>query len=264
MSESTYIHPSSDDETARLERQALLYGGVEFLEPFLAESPSKVLDVGCGSGHFTRHVARCVPEAEVVGLDMDPSRLEFARGQEGAGNVRYERGDVGTLPFEDDAFDLVYTRFVLVHFDDPRQALCEMIRVTRPGGRIVAFDMIHSGVWFSPAKTALTTVIDEAMAWLREQGAEPDQGLHLPVLMNEIGLEDVGFDTRAHTAMSPDPRFDAHCDNWLSTAEGLSAILEPRIGREIIEAAKKELAPSDERQLVIETTVLAHGTKPSI
>jgi SAM-dependent methyltransferase len=75
-----YVFPSTDAEAQRLELQgSKLYGGVSFLEPFLSHNLRDVLDVGCGSGFFTRHVGDSLPSASVAGLDIDESRSELER-----------------------------------------------------------------------------------------------------------------------------------------------------------------------------------------
>ena len=82
MSESEFnpryvIH--SDEEPLRLERQARMYGTADDLR-FLAPGPSdRVLDAGCGSGSMTRAIARAQPNGTAVGLDREPTYIDFAR-----------------------------------------------------------------------------------------------------------------------------------------------------------------------------------------
>ena len=59
-------------------------------------------------------------------------------------NLQFVRGAVTNLPFTDAAFTLVFTRFALHHLTDPRPALAEMLRVCRPGGRVVVMDLAAS------------------------------------------------------------------------------------------------------------------------
>ncbi|MCP4602815.1 MAG: methyltransferase domain-containing protein [Proteobacteria bacterium] len=256
-----YVLPSSDAETRRLEEQALLYGGVGFLDPLLAEKPREILDIGCGTGHFTRHVAERIPAAMVVGLDIDESRISFARSQSNAPNLKYEKGDLGVLPFEKGRFDLVYSRFVLVHDRDPLKALKEMTRVTSPGGRVAAYDMVHDGIWFSPPKPAFAKLLDTTMNIMRERGAEPNQGLHLPVGMKRAGLEDVQVQVVPHFAMSTDPIFKSYQENWLATVSGLEETLGSSYDKGLIEAAQQELTTRGDEEFLVEITVLAHGKK---
>jgi SAM-dependent methyltransferase len=262
---SEYIFPSTDDEARRLEGQARLYGGVGFLAPFFAAQPRAVLDVGCGSGHFTRHAAARCPTAEVIGLDLDASRIAFARAQPGAGQLCFEHGDMTALPFAAGRFDLVFNRFALVHLRDPLAALREMARVTRPGGRVVAFDMVHEGIWFSPPKPALERVLATTIAILRERGAEPNQGLHLAVGLQRAGLQDVVAEVLPHAATSwaagDGPGYEAYRENWAATVRSLAAMFGARFEAGLVDRALQELAPSAAPQLMVEITVLAHGVR---
>jgi ubiquinone/menaquinone biosynthesis C-methylase UbiE len=256
-----YVHPSTDAESERLEKQARLYGGAGFLDPFLADNPASILEVGCGTGYFVRHAAEQVPGARVVGLDMDESRIAFARSRSDAPNAKFQPGDLTSLPFADDSFDLVFCRFVLVHYSDPLQAIAEMSRVTRPGGRVAAYEMIHDAIWFSPPKPAFTRLLKRTIDVLREQGAEPDQGLHLPTAMKRAGLEEVQVQVIPNYAMSPDPLYESHRENWQATVTGLSETLGPKYEEGLAEQAQKDLATRSDHDFLVEITVLSHGRK---
>tara|TARA_B100000674_G_scaffold485386_1_gene492156 strand:+ start:756 stop:1466 length:711 start_codon:yes stop_codon:yes gene_type:complete len=91
-----------------------------------------VLEVGCGTGLILQRAAAHAKKA--VGVDISPGMLEHAKRR---GLDVYE-GTATELPFEDESFDLVYSFKVLAHVEGIAQALEEMKRVTRPGGRIVA------------------------------------------------------------------------------------------------------------------------------
>jgi SAM-dependent methyltransferase len=101
-----------------------------------------VLDAGCGPGRITRWLSsRVSPLGHVVGLDADENALEWAawslRDLEGCGTtLELWHGDVDALPFEDGSFDAVWCSSVLGYVDDPRAAITELVRMTRPGGRV--------------------------------------------------------------------------------------------------------------------------------
>ena len=261
MNAETYVLPSSETEAERLERQAELYGGLELLRPFLADSPRAILDVGCGTGHFTSRVAAELAGSHVTGVDMDTGRIAFARARSGMRNADFSQGDLLALPFADGSFDLVFCRFVLVHVTDPTRALHEMARVARPGGRVVAYDMVHDGIWFSPEKPAFAQLLRDALAVMRERGMEPSQGLHLGPGMVRAGLEEVRVQVIPHCALAPDPLLERYRDNWLATVAGLSQILAARFDPALVERARAELEHRTPDELLLELTVLAHGTK---
>ncbi len=104
-----------------------------------------ILDVGCGPGNVSAALARHA--REVVAFDITPEMLAKARHrckEAGLQNVRFELGRAEELPFRDGTFDAVVTRLTLHHFSDPQQVMGEMVRVTRPGGKIVVADVVSS------------------------------------------------------------------------------------------------------------------------
>lgn len=87
-----------------------------------------LLDVGCGTGWFTRRLAR-EWGWNVTGLDADPERLAYARAHRR--NERYLEGDARALPFADASIDVVVSFAALCFIDDWQGALREMVRVAR-------------------------------------------------------------------------------------------------------------------------------------
>ncbi len=144
------------------------------------------LDVACGPGSVVAAFARSVRRAE--GLDATQAMLEEARqlaARSGLGNVAWHRGDVDALPFGEGAFDIVSCRYAFHHLLEPARALAEMVRVCRPGGRVVLCDAFASD---DPAKAAAlnamerhrdpSTVEFRTLAYLRRLFA--DAGLPEP------------------------------------------------------------------------------------
>lgn len=91
------------------------------------EAGDSLLDVGCGTGYFSRHFARL--GLSVTGIDPDPAALAFARTQ--GDGIHYLQGSALELPFPDQAFDCTMAVTSLCFVEDPLQALREMWRVTR-------------------------------------------------------------------------------------------------------------------------------------
>jgi SAM-dependent methyltransferase len=112
----------------------------------------ETLDVACGPGSVVAVFAERVRHA--VGLDATEAMLREARDlakTRGLENVEWHLGDVYRLPFADAAFDIVSCRFAFHHLETPGAALGEMIRVCRPGGRVVLCDGVASD---DPGKAA--------------------------------------------------------------------------------------------------------------
>jgi SAM-dependent methyltransferase len=93
----------------------------------------RVLDVGCGVGMYTAAFLRESPH--VFGIEVEHERARDA--QERSAGVAQAVGE--SLPFSDATFDVVFSHEVLEHVADDRMCAVEMVRVTRPGGRVVVF-----------------------------------------------------------------------------------------------------------------------------
>ncbi len=98
-----------------------------------------VADVGCGPGEDTREMARRInPGGSVTGIDTSSIMLTEARARAAACGlpVTFRRGDAVNLPLPANSVDGVRADTLLQHVPDPAQAVTEMARITRPGGRI--------------------------------------------------------------------------------------------------------------------------------
>jgi SAM-dependent methyltransferase len=105
----------------------------------------RVLDLGCGAGFDALVAARLVGlRGRVMGVDLSAEMLAVAEAGRADGRfvrVAYQRADVESLPFTDEAFDAVLSNGVLNLVADKPAALREIFRVLRPGGRLQACDM---------------------------------------------------------------------------------------------------------------------------
>ncbi len=108
-----------------------------------------VLDVGCGSGWFSREAHR--RGARVTSLDIALQLLHETRRKVDTGRVN---ADACALPFADASFDLVISSECIEHTLDPRLALAEIHRVTRPGGRLLV--TVPNQAWHFAATIADT------------------------------------------------------------------------------------------------------------
>jgi ubiquinone/menaquinone biosynthesis C-methylase UbiE len=145
---------------------------------------SHVLDVACGPGLVALHLAEAA--GHVTGLDVTPAMLdkarELQRGQ-GRDNLSWALGRAEALPYADASFDAVVTRFSFHHLLEPAAPLSEMVRVCRPGGRVVVCD-VH------------TTTPGQAAAYDRLERLRDPSHVHalsleeLRALLADAGLEE--------------------------------------------------------------------------
>jgi demethylmenaquinone methyltransferase/2-methoxy-6-polyprenyl-1,4-benzoquinol methylase len=96
----------------------------------------RILDLAAGTGTSSASLAKS--GAHVVAADFSPGMIEVGRRQQaGVPNIEFVVADGMALPFEADSFDAVTISFGLRNIADPKVALGELFRVTKPGGRVV-------------------------------------------------------------------------------------------------------------------------------
>ena len=93
---------------------------------------ASVLDVGCGGGFLSNHLARS--GYRVTGLDASRESLVVATRHDATHTVKYEQGDALGLPYADASFDAVCAMDFLEHVEEPERVIEECSRVLRPGG----------------------------------------------------------------------------------------------------------------------------------
>jgi SAM-dependent methyltransferase/predicted N-acetyltransferase YhbS len=106
-----------------------------------------LLDVGCGLGEVARELGtRVGPRGSVVAIDLSERMIDHARRRHDGGPVTYAVGDIAALQYPDCHFDAVHSERVLQHVPDPDAAVRELVRVTKPGGRVCIVDTDWSSV----------------------------------------------------------------------------------------------------------------------
>jgi SAM-dependent methyltransferase len=152
------------------------------------------LDVGCGTGALSQTVLGMTDPAVLVGIDPSAGYLAYAREQLAGRHARFVVADARRLPMADGRFDAVVSGLVLNFVPDPAQAVREMARVTRPGGRVAAY------VWDYAGRMELMRCFWDAAAALDPAAVELDEGRRfglcqpepLARLFQDSGLVEVG------------------------------------------------------------------------
>ncbi len=147
----------------------------------------RVLDLGCGTGTLTVMLKESARDADVVGIDADPAVLARARAKASkAGKaIAFDEGTARHLPHTDESFDVVVTSLMLHHLsrEQKAQALREVVRILRPGGRFLAIDF---GVPQNRFMRSLARVSE-----LLEETADGVEGRY-PDMFRAAGLTEVG------------------------------------------------------------------------
>ncbi len=176
----------------------------------------RVLDVATGTGDLALELARRVaPGGEVVGSDFAEAMLERAREKAaGRPDVHFEWGDALALDHPDDAFDAATVAFGARNFADLHRGLAQMVRVVRPGGRVVVLEITTPqtpplswfyALWFDRIVPGLGRLAgdEDAYSYLPNSVKRFPEPEGLAAAMAETGLGDI---------------------RWLLTAGGIIAI----------------------------------------
>jgi demethylmenaquinone methyltransferase / 2-methoxy-6-polyprenyl-1,4-benzoquinol methylase len=191
------------------------------------------LDVGTGTGDLAIAVAAASgPNAHVVGVDFTPEMLAIGQRKLDRlglnGRVELRQGDGERLDFADNTFDVCGSAWVVRNLADPEQGLSEMLRVVRPGGRVVCLEMSHPhNPLFAAAVRLYCGRVVPVLGWLigrsadaysylpRSAAAFPDAP-RLKRLMEAAGWTDVRYWYRGggavavHVGTKPDGALRDH------------------------------------------------------
>jgi SAM-dependent methyltransferase len=135
--------PDAPPEAGELEAAQDRLDGILLGLAELADG-QRVLDVGCGFGGTLERIDAEWAHMELVGVNVDPRQLEICRTLEGRqGNTfAWHEADATSLPFDDRTFDRVLCIEAMFHFPSRRAFFREAARVLRPGGALVASDIL--------------------------------------------------------------------------------------------------------------------------
>lgn len=195
-----YTH-GHHEAVLRSHRSRTVANSAAYLLPHLTPDMS-LLDVGCGPGTITADFAGLV--AQVTAIEPVPEALALARDFVRQDNVRFEVADVHSLPYDDNAFDVVHAHQVLQHLHDPVGALREMRRVSK--GIVAARDSDYRAFAWYPEVPALDDWMELYQKVARRNGGEPDAGRRLFSWAQQAGFTEVTASASVWCYVSPEER----------------------------------------------------------
>jgi len=202
-----YVHGYDLQENIRLQDQAntlidLLHSDTAY------PAGSLVLEAGCGVGAQTLTLARNSPGASIVSMDISAASILQAEEKiraAGLTNVRFQQGDLYSLPFAEAPFDHVFVCFVLEHLNDPGLALQRLKACLRPGGTMTVIEGDHGSAFFYPDSRAAHAAISCQVELQSRAGGNARIGRSLYPLLVTAGFSDVRLSPRMVYADSSRP-----------------------------------------------------------
>ena len=218
---------------------------VDMARRVAAISPSRVLEIACGTGVVTRALDQALDDdVAIVATDLNPGMLEEARTQGTRRSVDWRTADAMSLPFPDASFDCVVCQFAAMFFPDKAHAFAEARRVLQPGGTFLF------NVWDRIEENDFAQVIAEALASLFPADpprfmARTPHGYHdIDAVRRDLaagGFPKADIETiaaRSRAATAHDPAF-AYCEGtpWRGEIEARGSLAEAtRVSTRAIES----------------------------
>lgn len=171
----------------------------------------RVLDIGCGIGAVSFMAAERVgSHGQVIGLDRDAGALQLARARQielGLRNISFFEGGFDVAGIGDESCNATIGRRVLMYQSDPVTAVRSLVRVVKPGGRVLFHEHDLTTIEQVGAPWPLH---ERVRGWLRDmllaEGADIHMGHHLHSVLSEAGLEVEEFRAEANL-LTPSSRY---------------------------------------------------------
>ena len=157
----------------------------------------RVADICCGCGDVPLLIVRELEPSFMLGIDHSEAAVEYARGLQtefGVRNAEFQRGDATALLLDDNSFDFVSCRLSLQIFSQPELIIRELLRITRPGGRIYVTGEDYDLIVGHPNGALIHRTYERAAAYGDELGMDLRGGKKLFGMLSAARLEDIRAD----------------------------------------------------------------------
>jgi SAM-dependent methyltransferase len=233
---SGYIHGTSPEEQARLADLSAITNR-SFVDYLGLAGGEEVCDFGCGLGTVEYEIARRFPAVRVTGIERSEAYVAEARRRNADHpGVRILQADVMANGLPDASFDVTFCRYHLEHVIDPGAIAREMIRVTRPNGRIVVQENDLHNVIYYPAFEDHAEIFSAFCQLQLQLGGDPFIGRKLFTLFDtpDVATIDLQLAPEIRTARDPAP-YRAWLSNSIRILDGAR---EGLAGRGLVNAER--------------------------
>jgi ubiquinone/menaquinone biosynthesis C-methylase UbiE len=151
--------------------------------------PISVLDLGCGTGVVIRNLEKKLhPQSALHGVDISQRLLDVAKKVDPSSRVQWQKNEARVkLPFDDSSFDAIVMHTLLSHVPDTCSIMIDVVRILKPGGRIIAFDADHMATAFGLPDLSRMIEVNQKLA--AAIACHPDICRQLPRHIKEAGLQ---------------------------------------------------------------------------
>lgn len=208
-----YIHGTDEEEQKRLAKLNSLTNAA-FIEYLGDLDNLNVCDFGCGLGLVVKDIASKFKGVNITGMEVSEEQLEQARkNNTGSENVEFIQTDVLNNYIPDNTFDVTYCRYVLEHLSDPVEGIKEMLRITKPGGKIICQENdLYNGLIY-PEIEGYADLREKLCRLQIEFNGDPYIGRKLYSFLKEGGAENIQLDYAPEIHTEED--IDGH-KSWLN------------------------------------------------
>ena len=253
-------------EIKRLKNLSGLSWGKEArtLRNFGLREDMSVLEVASGPGFYSEKLLELLPRGKLTCLEIEEEYVRHAKeylGGTASGGYEVEQGSVLDLPYASNTFDFVVARLIFHHLSDPMRAINELVRVLKPGGKLVIADYDAKTAHFLyPIIPGSEMIHEKAVRAHAARGGDAYVGRKLWSLMTDANL--TGIDLEAVVMHSGEAGMDS-CETQFDPTRLLPLVRAGVIAEHeyaaYAEGTSKFLASPDSFYMNI--LILACGTK---
>ncbi len=188
---NNYIHGTSENEQERLKKLNNITNE-SFINFLNIQESSKICDFGCGLGNLLIDINKKFPDAEITGIEISDDQYKNALNEcKDKENITIKKESVLKNSLPDNFFDITYCRYLLEHVNSPVEVVKEMLRVTKPEGRIYCQENDMYNVIFYPEIKGFSKLIKMFCSLQIKKGGDPYIGRKLFDIFKKAGCKNI-------------------------------------------------------------------------